>query len=127
LDQILETISAVLCGYGYQPHRLLGWIAFQLVGFSVVLTLISSGGSFVDNVYARLINYLDPLGVGDTEGISQSALVLFAVQGYIGAASLPVFFALLVRRWFEYDAGSFNTGSFNTDTRAASAVTSPVS
>lgn len=96
----LETMSAVLCGYGYQPHRLLGWIAFQLVGFSIVLILISSRGSFVDNVYACLINYLNPLGVGDTKGMPQSARVLFAVQGYIGAASLSIFFALLVRRWF---------------------------
>jgi hypothetical protein len=96
----LETISAVLCGYGYQPHRLLGWIALQLVGFSVALTLISAHSSVVENVYACLINYLNPLGVGDTKGMPRSAWILFVVEAYFGAASLSVFFALLVRRWF---------------------------
>ncbi|MGH3779980.1 MAG: hypothetical protein ACRDRO_04930 [Pseudonocardiaceae bacterium] len=98
--KVLETISAMLCGYGYQPHRLLGWIALQLVGFSLVLSLITTGGSVVDNFYACLINYLNPLGVGDTKGMPRSAWVLFVVEAYVGAASLSVFFALLVRRWF---------------------------
>jgi hypothetical protein len=96
----LETMSAVLCGYGYLPHRLLGWIFLQLICSSIVLFLISSGGSFFENIYACLINYLNPLGVGDVKSMPRGALILFVVQGYMGAASLSIFFALLVRRWF---------------------------
>jgi hypothetical protein len=95
-----EKISSVLCGYGYQPYRLLGWIFLELVVFSVALALISSGDSFVNSTYASLINYVNPLGLADTKGRSQGALVLLALQGYIGDASLTIFFALLVRRWF---------------------------
>jgi hypothetical protein len=96
----LETISAVLCGYGYQPHRLLGWIAFQLAFFNIALIFTSNRNSLLDNIYACLINYLNPLGIGDTKDMPRGALILFAVQGYMGAASLAIFFALLVRRWF---------------------------
>jgi hypothetical protein len=95
----LETISAVLCGYGYQPYRLLGWVILQLASFSLVLTLISTG-SVVDSVYMCLINYLNPLGVGDTKEMPHSAWILLVVEGYTGAVSLSIFFALLVRRWF---------------------------
>jgi hypothetical protein len=97
--KVLETISAVLCGYGYQPYRLLGWVILQLASFSLVLTLISTG-SVVDSVYMCLINYLNPLGVGDTKEMPHSAWILLVVEGYTGAVSLSIFFALLVRRWF---------------------------
>ncbi|MGH3697075.1 MAG: hypothetical protein ACRDRX_24360 [Pseudonocardiaceae bacterium] len=97
--KVLETISAVLCGYGYQPYRLLGWVVVQLAGFSLVLALISPE-SVINSLYMCLINFLNPLGVGDTQGMPRSSWILLIVEGYAGAVSLSIFFALLVRRWF---------------------------
>jgi hypothetical protein len=97
----MEFLSGVLCGYGHQPYRLLGWVVFQLAAFSIALTLITKG-SVVDTVYMCLINYLNPLGLGDTKGVphAHAAWALFVVESYAGSVSLSVFFALLVRRWF---------------------------
>lgn len=95
----LETVADMLCGYGYLPHRLLYWIFFQLVVFSTLLSLITNT-SFATTLYAGLMNYLNPLGVGDIAGRPLSVLVLFLVQAYIGALSSTIFLALLVRRWF---------------------------
>jgi hypothetical protein len=97
----LETISEVLCGYGYQPYRLLGWVALQLVVFSLALTLISTG-SVLDSLYLALTGFISPPGLDDLQALrlSGSARILLVAEGYFGVLSLSVFFALLVRRWF---------------------------
>jgi hypothetical protein len=97
--RVLEALSSVLCGYGYQPYRLLGWVVFQLAAFSVALSLIS-GISILRSSYMCLVNYLNPLGLGDTAQVPHSAWVLLVAEGYLGSVSLSVFFALVVRRWF---------------------------
>lgn len=97
--KLLETVSKVLSGYGFRPYRLLGWACVQLVVFSIVLDLISPGPA-ARNAYMVAINYVNLLGVGDTTNLPHGAWVLFIVEGYTGALTTSVFFALLVRRWF---------------------------
>ena len=97
--RVLETLSSVLCGYGYQPYRLLGWVVFQLAAFSLALGLISPI-PVPRILYMCLANYLNPLGLGDVAEVPQSGWVLLVAEGYVGAVTLSVFFALLVRRWF---------------------------
>ncbi len=99
LRRILETISNLLCGYGYQPYRLLGWVVVQLVALILILTIFF-GASLVTSMHMALINYLNPLGFGDIDGLPHGAWVLLVIESYAGAVSLSVFFALLVRRWF---------------------------
>lgn len=95
----LETVFAALCGYGYLPYRLLGWIAVQLVGFSFMLIMLSEK-PLVENIYIAVLNYLNPLGFSDTGGMHPSAWVLLVVERYTGAVSSTVFFSLVLRRWF---------------------------
>lgn len=98
-DKALETISEVLCGYGYQPYRLLCWVVLQLAVFSLIFTLISDGPS-LNNLYLALSGLISPPGLDDTQELSGGARILFIAEGYIGTLFLSVFFALLVRRWF---------------------------
>ncbi len=97
--KILETISNLLCGYGYQPYRLLAWAFVQLTALILILTIFF-GVSLVTSVHMALTNYLNPLGFGDVDGLPDGAWALLIVESYAGAVSLSVFFALLVRRWF---------------------------
>ena len=95
----MQAASEVLCGYGYRPYRLLGWIVVQLAFFCVMMNLVAHGSIF-KNVYMVLVNYVNVLGVGDADGLPYSAWVLLVVEGYMGAVTTTVFFVLLVRRWF---------------------------
>ncbi|WP_225727908.1 MULTISPECIES: hypothetical protein [unclassified Nocardia] len=89
----------LLCGYGYRPFRMLGWIALQvLLCFAVVREL--SDAPTIEIVYDCLVNYLNPLGPGDTAGLEGAQKLVFGVEAYAGAVTMSVFFALLVRRWF---------------------------
>jgi hypothetical protein len=97
-----KTVSAIswaLCGYGYKPYWLLGWVLFQLVFFSAAL-LVTAHASFWPSLYMSLTNYLNPLGVGDTEQLGSVGRIILVAESYGGSISLSVFFALLVRRWF---------------------------
>jgi hypothetical protein len=96
----LGATSGVLCGYGYQPYRLLLWMVIQLVAFSAGMAVIQHG-SIPLSVYMCLTNFLNPLGVGDTASLPGLARVLLVAESYAGSVSLSVFFALLVRRWFQ--------------------------
>ncbi|MGH4027117.1 MAG: hypothetical protein ACRDRV_21310 [Pseudonocardiaceae bacterium] len=97
--RVLETVSEALCGYGYQPYRLLGWAVLQLVVFSLLLVLISPG-SLADDIYLALTGFISPPGLDDSEAMSGLIRLLFVVEGYVGVMFVSVFFALLVRRWF---------------------------
>jgi len=96
--RVLQSISWLGAGYGYQPYRLLLWVIAQVVVFVVVLAIIARGTSVTP--YAVLVNYLNPLGPQDTAGLSRIGKILLISESYVGAVSLNVFFALLVRRWF---------------------------
>lgn len=95
----LATISWVLCGYGYQPYRLMLWMTVQLAVFSIAFAL-AGRKSIGSSIHTCLINYLDPLGVNDASRLPTVAQVLLLTESYFGLVSLSVFFALLVRRWF---------------------------
>jgi hypothetical protein len=53
------------------------------------------------SIYMVLVNYFNLLGVGDAEDLPPEGWVLLVVEGYTGAVTSSVFFALLVRRWFK--------------------------
>jgi hypothetical protein len=92
-------ISDLLCGYGYQPFRLLAWMALLVVGFTLMISLIA-GVEVPATFYLCLMNFLNPVGVGDTKDIGGIGQTLLVIEAYAGTVSTSVFFALLVRRWF---------------------------
>lgn len=98
IAKVRETAADWLCGYGYQPYRLLGWGAFQLVVFSLLFILVF-GTSVANGTYVALVNYLNPLG-SDESGLPTSARIPLVIESYAGLISTSVFFALIVRRWF---------------------------
>ncbi|MGK8505676.1 hypothetical protein [Nocardia asiatica] len=93
-------LSYVLCGHGYRPSWLLGWVAVQLVLFTVAALLLSGNSSPAATVYTCVTSFINPLGPGDTENLRPAARPLFAVEAWTGTVSMSVFFALLVRKWF---------------------------
>ncbi|MFQ6391835.1 hypothetical protein ACLMAJ_00130 [Nocardia sp. KC 131] len=92
-------VSDLLCGYGYQPFRLLAWMALLLVAFTLVISFLA-GVEIPSTFYLCLMNFLNPVGVGDTKDIGGFGQTLLVVEAYVGTVSTSVFFALLVRRWF---------------------------
>lgn len=92
-------ISDLLCGYGYRPFRLLGWIAAQLLLFTVALWL-STSLPVTTALHMCLINFLNPVGLGDLQEVGRIGRTLLMIEAYAGIVSTSVFFALLVRRWF---------------------------
>ncbi|MEU7764231.1 hypothetical protein AB0B25_03800 [Nocardia sp. NPDC049190] len=91
--------SDLLCGYGYRPFQLLGWIAAQLLVFTVALWL-ATPIPITTSLHMCLINFLNPLGLGDLEEVGRVGRPLLILEAYAGIVSTSVFFALLVRRWF---------------------------
>ncbi len=89
----------LVCGYGYRPFRMLFWIALQLAVFTAAVSLVSDK-SFYTDFYQVLVNYLNPLGPGDTEHLRTGGRTLMVTESYLGSVTMSVFFALLVRRWF---------------------------
>jgi hypothetical protein len=94
----LEKVSDLVCGYGYEPYRLLGWVLVQLAAFSAVI-IVGYRTSVGEGLYICLVNYLNPLGLGDSRELRSGAWLLVA-ESYAGLVSMSVFFALVVRRWF---------------------------
>ncbi len=92
--------SYVLCGHGYRPSWLLGWVVAQLVLFTALALLLAGNDSPTETVYMCVTTFLNPSGPGDSEGLHAAARPLFAVEAWAGAVSMSVFFALLVRKWF---------------------------
>lgn len=89
----------LVCGYGYRPFRMLWFVVLQLVLFFIGIALRSDQPMAI-TLYQVLVNYLNPLGIGDTEGLRVGGRGIFALECYMGAVTMSVFFALLVRRWF---------------------------
>ncbi|MEV6096473.1 hypothetical protein [Nocardia sp. NPDC051981] len=92
-------VPDLICGYGYRPFRMLWFVAFQLLVFVVAVTLRSDQPPAI-TVYQVFMNYLNPLGVGDTDNLRVGGRAVFVLESYLGAVTMSVFFALLVRRWF---------------------------
>lgn len=89
----------LVCGYGYRPFRMLFWIALQLAVFSGLIALVSDN-PFTTTIYQCMVNYLNPLGPGDTEGLRTGGRAIYIIESFFGLVTTSVFFALLVRRWF---------------------------
>lgn len=92
-------VPDLICGYGYRPFRMLWFVALQLLVFVVAVLLRAEQPPAV-TVFQVLMNYLNPLGVGDTLGLRVGGRAIFVIESYLGAVTMSVFFALLVRRWF---------------------------
>ncbi|MFF3572314.1 hypothetical protein ACFYXQ_31525 [Nocardia jiangxiensis] len=98
-SRAIGLFSDVLCGYGYRPFRLLGWVLVQLVVFTAVGIGVA-GASLGDTIYMCVTCFLNPIGPGDLAPLHDAARPLFAVEPWAGTVSMSVFFALLVRKWF---------------------------
>ena len=95
----VEAVYDAVCGYGYRPFRMLGWMVVTLAGFSLAVWLCGPAG-YVRSLHGCLINFLNPLSFGDLDGsFDGAAQVLLTVESYIGSISMAIFFAFLVRDW----------------------------
>ncbi|MGW2662572.1 hypothetical protein ACWCW7_16530 [Nocardia tengchongensis] len=92
-------VPDLTCGYGYRPFRMLWFVVLQLLVFTAAVALRAEQPLAV-TVYQVLMNYLNPLGVGDTDHLRVGGRAVFVTEAYAGAVTMSVFFALLVRRWF---------------------------
>lgn len=92
--------SYVLCGHGYRPSWLLGWVVLQMLAFTGIALLLDGGESVASTIYMGVTSFLNPPGWGDAENRGVAVPVLFVIEGWTGAVSMSVFFALLVRKWF---------------------------
>ncbi|MBY8861829.1 hypothetical protein K7711_35505 [Nocardia sp. CA2R105] len=88
-----------MCGYGYRPFRLLGWVLVQLVVFTAIGIEVV-GAPLGDTIYMCVTCYLYPIEPGGLASLNDAARPLFAVEPWVGTVSMSVFFALLVRKWF---------------------------
>lgn len=100
LRRLSGELSFCLCGHGYRPVWLLGWVIVQLVGFITAGLLIGGDTPPTSIVYMGLASFLGPLGLEDTETMNSAARPLFIVESWVGVVTISVFFALLVRKWF---------------------------
>lgn len=99
--KVLEACADALVGYGYLPYRLLGWVLVQLFFFGSVLWLVQPPGfGVLESFHMSLLDFLNPLGIGDVSGLNGAGQSLLVAESYAGTISTSVFFALLVRRWF---------------------------
>lgn len=92
--------SYILCGHGFRPLWLLGWVGVQIALFTGAALLLENRQRAWPTVYMGVTSFLNPLGYGDTGELHDIARVLFVIEGWSGAVSMSVFFALLVRKWF---------------------------
>lgn len=93
----------MLCGHGYRPSWLLGWMIAQITVFTgIAMTLPFEGPDHNagDMVYLGLMSFLSPPGLNDTGDLPTTGRTLFVIEGWAGVISMSVFFALLVRKWF---------------------------
>jgi hypothetical protein len=108
VSRVRQTLSAALVGYGYRPYRLLAWCAAQLVVAFAVIQLLPPGRSaqaagtapWDEKLFITVQDFINPIGVGDTEQLSRVSWIVLAAESYLGAVSSAVFFALLLRKWF---------------------------
>ncbi|MEV0685217.1 hypothetical protein AB0I35_15255 [Nocardia sp. NPDC050378] len=88
----------LLCGYGYLPFRMLGWIIAQIVLFTLLLAFTPGEYSISEMAHAGIINFFSPLGLGDTSGYSGAARIVLVIESFVGTLSVLVFVVLLARR-----------------------------
>ena len=108
VSRVRQTLSAALVGYGYRPYRLLAWCAAQLVVAFAVIQVLPPGRAakavgtapWDEKLFITVQDFINPIGVGDTEKLSRLSWIVLAAESYLGAVSAAVFFALLLRRWF---------------------------
>ncbi|WP_067898484.1 hypothetical protein [Nocardia vaccinii] len=98
--RLVRYFSDALCGYGYRPFLLLGWVIVQLVVFSTIGIGIVGSHAYGDTLYMSVTSFLNPAGLGDIAQLDGATGPLFAVETWFGTVSMSVFFALLVRKWF---------------------------
>lgn len=95
--RLFEAFYDAVCGYGYRPFRMLGWMGLTLAVFSVAVWLCGPAG-YVRSLHGCLINFLNPLSFGDLDGhFSGAAQTLLVAESYLGSISMAIFFAFLVR------------------------------
>lgn len=95
--------SDVLCGHGYRPSWLLGWVVAQITvftGIALALPLENENHDEGDTIYLGVMSFLSPPGLDDTDELLPAGQTLFVIEGWAGVVSMSVFFALLVRKWF---------------------------
>ncbi|MFC3962437.1 hypothetical protein [Nocardia jiangsuensis] len=100
LRRLTGELSFYLCGHGYRPAWLLGWVLVQLAGFTTAALVIGGDAPPTSVVYMGLVSFLGPLGLEDTEAMNSPARPLFIIESWTGVVTMSVFFALLVRKWF---------------------------
>ncbi|MEU8894845.1 potassium channel family protein [Nocardia sp. NPDC048505] len=92
-------LSDLLCGYGFRPFWLLGWMAALLLIFAAGLWSTTSL-PLSSAIHMVLVNFLNPVGFGDLDDVNTTGRILLIIESYSGIVLISVFFALLVRRWF---------------------------
>ena len=92
-----EAVYDAVCGYGYRPFRMLGWMAVTLAVFSIAVWLCGNVG-YVRSLHGCLINFLNPLSFSDLDAaFSGASQVLLIIESFVGSISMAIFFAFLVR------------------------------
>lgn len=102
--RFVQMLNDVLFGYGFAPYRVLGWMVAQLMVASTILVALPRhthpNPGFQGTLYIGLQDFVNPMGLGDTAGLSHWALTVLVIESYLGLMSSSVFFALLLRKWF---------------------------
>ena len=97
LARLLEGLYDGICGYGYRPFRMLGWMALTLAVFSIAVWL-SGGPGYAKSLHGCLLDFLNPLPFVDLDkSFSGPAQVFLIIESYVGSISMAIFFAFLVK------------------------------
>lgn len=92
-----EALYDAVCGYGYRPFRMLGWMAAAVIAFSLAVWACGPSG-FGRSAHGCLLDFLNPLAFRDLDpDFGAAAKVLLVIESYLGSISTAIFFALLVR------------------------------
>jgi hypothetical protein len=102
--RFIQSLNHVLVGYGFAPYRMLAWMLAQLLVASAILAALPRHGKdnpgFLGTLYIALQDFVNPMGLGDTTGLSHWAWIVLVIESYLGLTCSSVFFALLLRKWF---------------------------
>ena len=97
VSRFFEGLYDGICGYGYRPFRMLGWMAVTLVAFSVAVWLCGRA-DYTKSLYTCLVDFLNPLSFGELDNaFSGAAQVLMVIESYVGTVSMAIFFAFLIK------------------------------
>jgi hypothetical protein len=101
--RFVQMLNHVLFGYGFAPYRVLAWMVAQIAVASAILVALPRHGTnpgWQGTLYIALQDFVNPMGYGDTAGLSHWAWTILVIESYMGLMSSSVFFALLLRKWF---------------------------